>query len=95
MDIHKLKTITHGKESCNELMMQLVKKAYHRSSLSRKQNQGGNVEQMRKDPLTYIAEKILEKICLKNTKSNQAFISAMLGYLTALIIIFIYEFVFK
>lgn len=75
--------------------MQLVKKAYHRSSLSRKQNQGGNVEQMRKDPLTYIAEKILEKLCLRNTKSNQAFISAMLGYLTALIIIFIYEFAFK
>lgn len=76
-------------------MMQLVKKGYHRSPLSRKQNQGGNVEQMRKINgfLTNISEKILKILCLRNTKSNQNFISGVLGYTVMFIVLLIYKFV--
>ena len=45
------------------------------------------------DFLTNISEKILKKLCLRNTKSNQNFISAVLGYTVMFIVLLIYKFV--
>ena len=45
------------------------------------------------DFLTNISEKILKILCLRNTKSNQNFISAVLGYTVMFIALLIYKFV--
>lgn len=45
------------------------------------------------DFLTNISEKILKILCLRNTKSNQNFISAVLEYTVMFIVLLIYKFV--